>query len=353
VRSTPALAAAALAMLLAGCAGFGPGTVSRDRFDYVTSISESWKRQMLLNVLKVRYADAPVFLDVTSVINAYAIEGEISLGGQAAPVDRAGDSFTAIGGVGRYSDRPTITYAPLSGDKYARGVITPVPVSGILLLVQSGYPIDLIFRICVNSINGLQNAYGGVAGRPGDARFHELLDLLREGQLGGGVSIDSSPQRKDFALYLSPAGDAAMSARHRRIAELLRLEPGRQEYRISYGVLPSTSDEVVVQTRSMMQVLTDYASQIELPAQDIAEGRVYDARRSPQMAAMFPPLVQVHHGEAAPADAYAAVRYRNRAFWIDDRDYRSKATLNFVMLMFSLTETGAPAAAPVVTVPAR
>ena len=52
-----------LCLLLAGCSSLGPQSVFRDRFDYVTSISESWKRQMLLNLLKVRYADAPVFLD--------------------------------------------------------------------------------------------------------------------------------------------------------------------------------------------------------------------------------------------------------------------------------------------------
>jgi hypothetical protein len=55
-----------LCLLVAGCASMGPQSVPRDRFDYVTSISESWKRQMLLNLLKVRYADAPVFLDVSS-----------------------------------------------------------------------------------------------------------------------------------------------------------------------------------------------------------------------------------------------------------------------------------------------
>jgi len=36
-------------ILLAGCAGIGPGTVDRDRFDYVNALSSSWKKQMLLN----------------------------------------------------------------------------------------------------------------------------------------------------------------------------------------------------------------------------------------------------------------------------------------------------------------
>lgn len=55
-------------LLLTGCASIGPSNVVRDRFDYVAAISESWKRQMLQNLLKIRYTDAPVFMDVTSVI---------------------------------------------------------------------------------------------------------------------------------------------------------------------------------------------------------------------------------------------------------------------------------------------
>ena len=99
----------ATVLLLSGCTGIGPGTVTRDRFDYVTSISESWKRQMLLNLLKVRYSDAPVFMDVASVINAYELTGEVNLSGQVAVIGR-GDQFANLGAAGRYSDKPTITY---------------------------------------------------------------------------------------------------------------------------------------------------------------------------------------------------------------------------------------------------
>ena len=35
---------------LNGSASIGPGTRARDRFDYTTAISDSWKAQMLLNV---------------------------------------------------------------------------------------------------------------------------------------------------------------------------------------------------------------------------------------------------------------------------------------------------------------
>jgi hypothetical protein len=76
-------------------------------------------------------------------------------------------------------------------------------------------------------------------------------------------------------------------------------------------------------------------------------------QRDEEVERLFPPLLQVHSGDAAPGDAHIAVRYRDGWFWIDDRDHSSKAAFNFLMLLFSLTETGSTQAAPVVTVPAR
>ena len=73
---------AAVTLILSGCTSIGPGTVSRDRFDYTTAISESWKNQMLLNMVKLRYGDTPVFLDVASVINSYELSGSAERGSQ-------------------------------------------------------------------------------------------------------------------------------------------------------------------------------------------------------------------------------------------------------------------------------
>lgn len=41
-------------ILFTGCSGIGPGTVTRDRSDYINAITESWKKQMLLNMVKLR-----------------------------------------------------------------------------------------------------------------------------------------------------------------------------------------------------------------------------------------------------------------------------------------------------------
>src|SRR6516225_8279117 len=61
-----ALATFAFTFLLTGCLHprIGPQSVPRDRVDYSSSLSDSWKEETLLNIVKVRYLDPPIFTDV-------------------------------------------------------------------------------------------------------------------------------------------------------------------------------------------------------------------------------------------------------------------------------------------------
>jgi hypothetical protein len=342
-----------LCLLLAGCTSIGPQSVPRDRFDYVASISESAKQQILLNLLKVRYADAPVFLDVSSVINAYTLETTVDVFGQSAATSFT-DSFRTLGASGRYADQPTISYAPLSGDKFARSIMSPIPVSAVLLLAQGGYPLDAVLRFCVISVNGIDNSYGGQAARAGDPKFHELLELLREHQVAGRIEMRErgEGEDKDIVWTLRPATNEAMAVRQGRLAALLGLNPEKREYRVLAGAFATRDDEIAIQTRSMLQVLVDLASYIDVPSGDAAEGRVHMPQRTPEQERMFPALVRVRHAEAPPRDAYVTVRYRERWFWVDDRDPGSKAAFSFLMIMLALTKTETQPG-PVLTIPAR
>jgi len=341
--------------LLAACAHTGPPSIARDRFDYVTAISESWKRQMLLNLLKVRYSDAPVFMDVASVINSYELTGDISLSSQVAQIGR-GEQFLGLGASGHYSDKPTITYQPLVGDKFARSLMIPLPISSLLFLIQSGYPADLVLRVCVNSINGLDNTYGGAASpRTGNPKFQELIMAIRESQISGGMGMrmKTAQDRQSVVMFLRPSMDEAVAAPDRKIRELLGLNAADREFSVVYGNYPENDKEITMLSRSILQVLIDLASHIDVPAVDLVEGRVYAPQLTPEQERMFPKMLTIRGGPSLPGDAYVSVSYRNQWFWIDDRDWQSKQLFNFIMFMFSLTETGAAQPAPIVTVPAR
>ena len=64
-------------LAVTGCESMGPGTVTRDRFDYAGSVGESWKTQMLLNLVKIRYGDIPVFMARAKLASIRASIGSV------------------------------------------------------------------------------------------------------------------------------------------------------------------------------------------------------------------------------------------------------------------------------------
>ena len=73
------LAAFALLLLMASCSSMGPKTIPRDQFDYGNSIAGAAREQILANIVGLRYVEAPLFVNVSSVINQYGLEGEVAL----------------------------------------------------------------------------------------------------------------------------------------------------------------------------------------------------------------------------------------------------------------------------------
>jgi hypothetical protein len=86
-----------------------------------------------------------------------------------------------------------------------------------------------------------------------------------------------------------------------------------------------------------------------VPPEHIAERRTYptllDARGS-----KAPPLLRIQAQNSSPADAFAAVKYRDYWYWIDDRDFRSKGIFTFLTIIMTLAEKEEKVQPPVVTI---
>jgi hypothetical protein len=246
-----------LALFLStGCGGIGPKTVARDRFDYITAVSESWERQMLLNLVRLRYLHAPVFLDVASIINTYALETELEASAGWDTFLR-GDS-QVVGARGRYTDRPTITYTPLMGEKFTENLMTPLPVTGVLSLLQGGYPVDFVFRISVHAINGIENRFGAqLMRRAADPRFNSLIKALGRIQVskGLGTRVKREGKQKATVMFFREKPSAEVLTGMKKVRQLLGLRPDSWEFRVVYGSVAEDDEEIAVQTRSMLQIM--------------------------------------------------------------------------------------------------
>lgn len=340
-----------------GCTGLGPHTVARDRFDYTGAIGDSWKEQMLVNTVKLRYGDTPVFLDIASVISQYSVESLVDLRlSWVNPVTSVGTNTQSTGGAVRYIDRPTITYTPLSGEKFARSLMKPIPPPAILSLIQAGYPIDLVLRFCVHSVNSVRNRYGGSArARPADPEFYPLLERLRRIQDSGAIGLRVQKVNEMEGVMMSFRGkvDPSVQEDILFVRKTLGLDPSAGEVRVAYGSVAKDDKELALLTRSVLEIIIDLASYIEVPSIHVEEKRVNPTMPEETVQGVpVPPLIRIHSSTDRPGEAFIAVPYRGSWFWIDDRDLRSKTLFSFLMFIFSLTETGGgKEGAPVITVP--
>lgn len=112
------------------------------------------------------------------------------------------------------------------------------------------------------------------------------------------------------------------------------------------SVTAATGSEVAMLTRSMLEILGEVATFVDVPEAHVAEGRARAA--APLTGTELP--IRIRSGPDRPADAYAAVEYRGHWLWIDDTDFRSKRVFTFLMIMLSLAETGTASGAPPLTV---
>lgn len=348
-----------LAALSAGgfsCASIGPTTVTRDRLDYGTALTESWKRQALLNIVKLRYLDPPTFVDVGSIVSGYTLETSGAVGGTVFP-NAPGDSITA-GAQGKFTDRPTVTYVPLTGKSFMGGLMTPLPPESLFFTIQSGWPADVMMRLGVVAINGHRNEEASITGwSRAEPEFTRISELMRRIQLRGAVNIrvQVDEAKRQSALFTLHGKNVSPETREEsaELRRLLGLDPDAIEFRLVFGSVAANDKEIAVLTRSILHTIQTLAMRVEVPETDVAEGRAVPGALGTISDGTLGERVFVRSSEADPTkEAFVSIRYRDRWFWIDDRDLVAKRDFAFIMLLFALANTGSEAGLPVITIPA-
>ena len=357
---TAGMSLAGAVLLFTGCHSIGPHTVSTDRFDYSTAIADSWKQQTLLNIVKLRYLDLPVFVDVSSVVAGYSLQTGVGVGGTLSTEGAIQGNFFNGSGSAIYTDRPTITYTPMTGQKFLRGLMTPIEPKNIFFMLQSGYAADFIMGLTVESLNGLRNRSATAGGvREADPEFVRLLQLLREVQLAGAVGMRVEVNKnKDETAVLFFRRDNVPPEIADKIAEirrLLKFPEGVQQFKLIYSPVLGATNELAVGSRSMVQIMQAFASYTDVPEVDLQEGRAVPSLQSTNAAAQNNAVqIKCSSGlKVKPTDAFAAVKYRDHWFWVDDRDWRTKRAFTAIMFLFTMAENTGEEKLPLITIPAQ
>lgn len=343
-----------------GCHHYGPRSISADRLPYNEAIAASWKEQTLLNIVKLRYMDTPFFVDVPQITSGYTLQGSAAATGGVFPPASPMASFAQQLGLtlnlqGAYQDRPTISYVPQTGSQFIRNLTQPINPGSVMFLLQSGYPADVVFNLTVESINGVRNrSVSGGQLRPADPEFSWIVETLRKAQIMGhvGIRVERENDKSDsVAFFVRDKNiDTELANELAQVRRALRLDPDQQEFRVTFGAMASNPSEIAILSRSLIRILSELATFVEVPAEDLARGIAPPVGELETEA--LPPF-RILSSDKKPCDPFVAICYEGHWFWIDKTDFRSKRTLAYILVLLALADTGAKENLPVITIQAN
>lgn len=345
-----------LLVSLTGCASLGPRTIRNARFDYNEAIVRTWNEQMLLNLVRLRYRDTPLFLEVSGVSTQYTFLGSALASAEVNP--GSADAYGAGLGV-EYTESPTISYSPLQGEKFATQLLSPISLETLVLLSGSGWRMDRVLRSCVQRMNGLYNAPRASGPTPEDAPEYRdflratrmLLRLQRARALE--FQVDEEGETRRTTLRFLP--DSGLDEEVRELKRLLELEEKRDEFRVVQGLGGGRGDRIALTTRSLLSVLFYLSHAVEPPAHDVDAGVVTvtrDGSGEPfDWQRLAGGLFRVRSSENRPDRAFARVFYRGSWFYIDDADLDTKSSFGLLAQLFNLQAGQDPRGAPLLTLP--
>lgn len=352
---------------LAACASqFGPNSIRAERPNYNREITASQDEQMLSNLVRLRYQDTPLFMELTSVVTSYTFDRSLGLGAKLHPGDGNDEVSPSLGLL--LGNRPTITYLPLQGEEFAQRMLSPMPLGSILFFAQTGWSVDRLLLLCVQRINDVFNAPTATGPTPAAPPDHERfllltaqLQRLAENSLFGmnweHVAGETMPPGQKPVFWLRAPSDAAspLHADLQAVHSALGLEAGRDQFQLTQFPFHRAPDEIGMRGRSLLGLLYFLSQSVEAPDEHIAAGLVTVTRHADgrpfDWRTLLGSTMRIRSAPSRPASAYVAVWHRGHCFYIDDTDHASKASLNLLHFLFSLQSASGKGRSPVLTLP--
>ena len=349
MRLLPLLILLVVTLAAPGCEFVGPRAIRSGQNAYNESLKTTRQEEMLLNIVRLRHTDDPYFLKIASI--TATTEAGVNVG--ADEMDRG-----VFGGVS-YSERPNITYTPLTGEEFVLSLLTHIDLNTIYLLNSAGWELDDILRVFANRMNGVENAPTGAGttpeGTPRYERFQTIVSAIDQLEDQGALII--APRAGDEAneLVITILPDARQTEELDQFYGLLNLDPELGQYRVRIGYRSAGPDEIVIETRSIMAAMYYLARAVEVPEEYRLEDRIYehvdDAGEPFDWLAVHKDLFRVRTATRRPSDAYAAVEYKGSWYYIDGGDIEARETLTMVNMVFTLQAGGEPGGGPLITIP--
>jgi len=399
--------------ILSGCT-VGPKLYKTSFDDYNDAIRKTSDGQMLTNLVRMRYLESPVFLQVASVSSSFSLNTNV--GASAGINESAPNNYGVNAGAG-FSESPTITFSlPESREYYGR-LMAPLSANQITMLIEAGFDSEVVMRTAVRRINRLQNLTVDLSNPqlpPSYNDFREVFTLLKklnaEGLVefgpGLGTSVWSTPvgpigsgglsgaallaaevlfqntaggellqnEKKEWQLHtfsrrlsirFAPA--AADSADAQRLRELLDLDPTKNSFpmlemelaniekaRAYLGQTPAALDPKAVWN----QIGLLGRSMMEI--MQVASTTVQVPAEDIEAGIVFtaPPSsdpgetrLTIKNSRDEPSNATLRIKYRGNWFYIEDNDLESREAFAMLNAMFAVTGGTVPGANPILTLP--
>jgi hypothetical protein len=323
------------------------------RPQYNVAVQQTEAQQLLLNIVRNRYNDPVLFLDITSITSGFSRSMNAGILGSFNSANNTG--VANVGGDIR--ENPNIFYAPNTGEKFVRQMLTPIDLRTIALLLQAGWSIERLMLLLGESANQLYN-------RPDDAdedrpsgQFLQVADSLRNLQRNRQLIVGLEPgdSESDLALVLAVEPDAVNSPDYRIVCEALAVTCDGAPLRLRQGFgSPTDSNELTLATRSLFSSLFHLSRHVDAPAQDIAAGYASPAGDINDPSAAATSLRELFHVRSSadePEHASVKVFYRNSWFYIADSDRDSKTTFALLSMLITLKSGDTSGLMPLISIP--